>query len=64
MELAMAAANLLGVYAQPSLIDIPCTWQCNRQHPSSFLAKSIGFLLLQLFFGNQDVHHMEHYAFF
>jgi hypothetical protein len=27
------------------------------------MAKCIGFLLLQLYFGNQDIHHMEHYAF-
>jgi hypothetical protein len=59
----MVVANLLGAYAQPSLSDIPYIWKCNQQHIFSFLAKIIGFLLLQLFSSNWDVRHMEHYAF-
>jgi hypothetical protein len=59
----MVVATALGAYAQPSLSDIPYIWQCNQQHISSFMAKRIGFLLLQLFFGNWDVRHTKNYAF-
>jgi hypothetical protein len=63
MELVMVVANMLGVYAHISLSHIPYIWKCNQKHPSSFMARRIGFLLLQLFSGNQDVWHMENYAF-
>jgi hypothetical protein len=59
----MAIANLLGVYVKPLLFGIPYTWLCNQPHLFSFQTKILGFLLLQLSFGNEDVHHMEHYAF-
>jgi hypothetical protein len=55
LELEMVVANPLGVYAQLSLSDIPYISQCNQQHPSSFLAKSTSFLMLQLFSDNWDV---------
>jgi hypothetical protein len=55
--------NLSNVYAQPLFFDIPCTWLYNQPHPSSLLAKNIDFLLLQLSHDNDNVQHMEYYAF-
>jgi hypothetical protein len=44
----MVLANMLDVYALPSLFSILNIWIYNQPLLSSFSAKSIGFLLLQL----------------
>ena len=57
--LVVAIEILLDVYSPPLPSNIPCTWPYVQQCISSFLVKSIGFLLLQLSFGMHDALHME-----
>jgi hypothetical protein len=63
MEWEMAITTLLDAYALFSPSGTPDTWLCNYPLLSSFMAKSIDFLQLQLPYDILGFQHMAHYAF-
>jgi hypothetical protein len=63
LEWAMVVEIQLVVYAQPLPFDIIGIWICNQPPISSFLAKIVGFLQLQLVSDIMGAHHKENCAF-